>query len=229
MSATCSYSEDGTTLYCGYAEHWCETTASCNRAVYERVPAGLVARRSLHATPLARWLADGAHLEATSVPAFEDLAAELDAFGAPSVLSRAARRSADDERGHARMLHRLADRLGADVAAVRRTETAPRSPEEVAIDNAVEGCVREAYAALAAAMQAERAGSLTVRRAYRSIAADEARHALLSFATNDWLAAQLSPRARRRARPPRRDAQRGPARAPRLSPTSCAAQRRLRP
>jgi rubrerythrin len=198
LDATCAYTPDGVTLNCSYHEHFCETTASCERTVYGRVPVGLVSRRSLASSPLARWLADGAHLEAASVPAFEDLVAELDACGAPEPLVRAARSSADDETRHARSLRSLAHRLGAPVAPVTRSETGRRDPEAVAIDAAVEGCAREAYGAIGAAYQAEHARSRAVREAYRTIAADEARHALLSFRVNEWLSSSLSSAARRR-------------------------------
>lgn len=194
--ATFSYSPDGTTLSCSYDEHFCETSASCERTVYARTPSGLLARRSLASSPLTRWLADGAHLEAASVRAFEVLVAGLDAFGAPEPepLVRAARSSADDETRHARSLRRL----GAPVAPVTRTETGLRDHDSVAIDDAIEGCAREAYGALGAALQAQHARSHAVRDAYRANTADEARHALLSFRVNEWLQASLSSAARRR-------------------------------
>ncbi len=195
--ASCTYADE-TTIACVYVERACQTNTGCGTAVLGRTPSGLIAHRSLASTPLARWLADGAHLEAASVPAFEDLAAELDSFGAPMALVRRARRSADDERRHARALGTFAHRLGATVDDVRRRETDLRGPEDVAIDNAIEGCGREAYGAIGAAFQAESAASREVRRVYRRIARDEARHALLSFAANDWLRSQLSVPARRR-------------------------------
>lgn len=198
LDATCGYSPDGSTLHCSYREHFCETNASCEPTIYGRTPSGLLARRSLASSALARWLADGAHLEAASVPAFEDLVAELEAFGAPEDLVRAARRGASDERRHARALGHLAHRLGAPIAPVARTETGLRDPEAVAIDDAIEGCAREAYGAIGAAFQAQHARSHAVRHAYRAIARDEARHALLSYHVNDWLEARLSRAARRR-------------------------------
>jgi hypothetical protein len=206
VRASCSYTNDGTALFCTYTEHFCETTASCSPATYGRTPAGLISHRSNAATALARWLADGARLEAASVPAFEDLAAELSVLGAPRALIAAAHRSAADEARHARLIGGLARRVGACIAPVQRHETALRGPEPLALDNAVEGCVHEAWAALSAALQAERASSTAVRHIYRSIAADEARHALLSFAANDWLAPKLSSSARRRTEDARHEA-----------------------
>ena len=201
-TATCQYAEGS--LHCLYIDRYCETYIG-SPTVIGRIPTGLLVQRSLATSPLARWLAESAHLEAASVPAFDELAAELHSFGAPKQLVRAATRSAHDERRHARVIGRLAHRLGADVAPVRRSETALRGPDEVAHDNAVEGCVREAYGALVAAHQAENATSHAVRRAYRSIARDEARHALLSFAANDWLMPRLSIAARRRTDEARRE------------------------
>ena len=200
--ATCQYTGDW--LSCSYTDRYCQTYIG-SPSVTGRTPTGLLVQRSPATSSLARWLADCAHLEAASVPAFDELAAELHSFGAPAQLVRAATRSAHDERGHARMLGRLARRLGADVAPVRRSETELRGPDEVARDNAVEGCVREAYGAFVAAHQAENATSRVVRRAYRRIAQDEARHALLSFAANDWLTPRLSSAARRRTEEARRE------------------------
>ncbi len=198
VRARCEYFDDGASIACSYMDEFCETNASCHPAIHGRAPAGLLRPRSHRASPVARGLAEGAHLEAASVPAFEDVAAELSRFGAPAALIAAAHRSASDERRHARQLRTLAGRLGASVDPVRRAETELRGPEALAIDNAVEGCVHEAYAALAAALQAERASSAVVRGVSSRIAADEARHALLSFDMNDWLASHLSSSARRR-------------------------------
>lgn len=206
VRARCHYFDDGASIACFYAEDFCETNASCNPTTYGRAPAGLLRPRPHRASPVARWLAEGAHLEAASVPAFEDVAAELTRFGAPAALIAAAQRSASDERRHARQLRALAGRLGAPVEGVRRAEIELRDLEALALDNAIEGCVHEAYAALAAALQAERAASATARGVFSRIAADEARHALLSFDMNDWLAPHLSPSARRRAGEARRQA-----------------------
>jgi len=52
---------------------------------------------------------------------------------------------------------------------------------DVALENAVEGCVRETYGALIATRQAEAASDPVVRRAMRKIAADETAHAALSW------------------------------------------------
>jgi hypothetical protein len=62
-----------------------------------------------------------------------------------------------------------------------------------ALDNAVEGCVREAWSALACAVSARRARTSALRIAYERLAADEASHAQLAWDLHRWFMAQLSP------------------------------------
>jgi len=58
---------------------------------------------------------------------------------------------------------------------------ARRTLFEVALENAVEGCVRETYGAAVGAWQARRAPDDRVRRAFAPVVADEARHADLAW------------------------------------------------
>ena len=139
-----------------------------------------------------------AQLEAASVPAFARLARELRAHGAPETLSAEAGRARADERRHARMVAALARRFGARVPRAVVPERDVRSLEAIAIENVVEGCVREAYGALAATHQAAQATDPVVRRAMTAIAADEMRHAALSYAIDDWTRGRLTADARRR-------------------------------
>ncbi len=69
---------------------------------------------------------------------------------------------------------------------LRDVERGPvRSLLAIALENAVEGCVRETWGALLAAYQAEHAeGSL--RGMFRVIARDEAQHALLGHRVAEW-------------------------------------------
>ena len=69
-----------------------------------------------------------------------------------------------------------------------------RSSFEVARENAVEGCVRETFGALIAWQQATLARDPAVRQAMCMIAADETRHAELSWAIAGWLEPQLPAR-----------------------------------
>lgn len=177
--------------------------------VVGRRPAGLVAPTRLpDCPPAARYLAQTARLEAASVYAFLHIERELAAHGAPRRLVAAARRAAADEVRHARMTAGLARRLGA-----RRVEsphvvapTAPRDLESLLLDNAVEGCVRETFGAAVGVWQAKNAGDPHVAKAMRQIAADELRHAALSWEIAAWFEPRVEEGVRRRVRQARRAA-----------------------
>jgi hypothetical protein len=147
-----------------------------------------------------------AHLEAASVPAFERLAEELAAHGAPERLVRAARRSAAEEVRHALAMGSLARRHGAPPPEVSVAPFEPRTLEALAIENAVEGCVRETFGALLAGWQAHSAEDGAVREALGTIAPDELRHAELSWAIDAWALGRLAPEARARVEAARREA-----------------------
>ncbi|MDO9019713.1 MAG: ferritin-like domain-containing protein [Myxococcales bacterium] len=141
--------------------------------------------------PTRAFLARSAALECAAVTAFEHLAAELSAHGAPAGLRARALASADDERRHTRVMAALARRRGLDVTPVAPALPAVRPLIDVAIENAVEGCVRETYGALVAWWQAERAGDPDVAAACRAIAEDETRHAELAADVAAWIEPRL--------------------------------------
>jgi hypothetical protein len=150
---------------------------------------------------LGRFLARLAHLEAASVPAFTRLAGELAVLRAPAPLVQSARRAARDEARHARAMTALARHHGVEPPRVRLV--APRRPRTraaVALDNAVEGCVRETFGALLAAWQATHALDARIATAMSRIALDEARHAALAWSIARWLEPRLDARALRRLR-----------------------------
>ncbi|MFO0547333.1 MAG: hypothetical protein U0271_03035 [Polyangiaceae bacterium] len=170
-----------------------------------RRPPGLAARsRILHrarpradARALGRYFREVAALEAASVHAFATLRTELESAGAPSTLIEQAERARLDEIRHARVTGVLARRFGAAAARARVKTVAPRSLEEMALDNAAEGCVRETFGALVGLHQAVSASDPTVRKAMATIAADEVRHASLSWAIDAWARGVLPPSTRR--------------------------------
>jgi hypothetical protein len=139
--------------------------------------------------------AAASHLEAASVFAFAHLARELRHYHAPKKLLRAARRSRRDEIRHARMTRALARR---PVLRVEVQPMAVRDLEAIALENAIEGCVRETYGALAAWWRATHAPDRDVRDAYRKIARDETKHSALAWELDRWLSPRLSADARRR-------------------------------
>jgi hypothetical protein len=148
----------------------------------------------------AAYFARMAYDEAASVHAFLGLEADLVRIGAPPELVAAAARSARDEIRHARVMARRARSSGGDVVAprVRRRRAAARSLESIARENAVEGCVHETFGALQLRWQASHAPEPSMRRLFGRIAADETRHAALSWMIARWIEPRLDPRARKR-------------------------------
>lgn len=140
-------------------------------------------------------LATMAELEAASVPAFDRLARELAAHGGPAELVRRAGMAMRDEGRHARAIGALAAQHGATPRSISVAELPLRPLEAIAIENAVEGCVREAYGALVATYQAE-AAEPALRATFRAIARDERRHAALAEDVHAWIVGALAPASR---------------------------------
>jgi hypothetical protein len=73
-----------------------------------------------------------------------------------------------------------------------------RALDVIAIENAVEGCVRETFGALVTSYQAAHACDPEIARLMASIARDETRHAALSWAVARWARRRLGPEAQAR-------------------------------
>lgn len=174
----------------------CNSSYSCPKTtpvvVDGRRPAELALCEISGTTDVGAFFAEVMQVEAASVDAFAILAAELSAHGAPADLVAAAERAGRDEIRHARMAEALMRRFGG--AAER--PVVPRRPvrplREVALENAVEGCVREAYGAFVASWQAGASADESVRAVMRRVAADEIEHAELAFAVAAWAEPLLS-------------------------------------
>ncbi|MDY7229380.1 hypothetical protein [Hyalangium rubrum] len=188
-----------TTTYCHYY-----SPGGC--ASDGRLPEGLLEPRVEAHCALGAHFAQVAWMEAASVPAFLRLADELKAHGAPEGLVRAARRSAGDEVRHTRVAGALARRHGASVPEVELRPFSSRSLEDMVLENAREGCVRETFGAVVAAWQARHAQDAQVREELGRIAEDELRHAELAWAVDAWAAEQLTPAERQRVRTARIEA-----------------------
>ena len=176
-------------------------------AVPGRRPAGLLnVHRARTRSALGEHFARMAHMEAASVPAFEAITADLRHHRAPRHLITAAEAARRDEIGHASITASLARRFGAEPTRPEVSRPSLRSVFELALDNAVEGCVHETYAALEATHQAARATDARIAAAMRLIADDETRHAALSHSMQRWLLPQLSMRERARIERAQREA-----------------------
>jgi hypothetical protein len=166
-----------------------------------RRPAGFKAPpKRTDSTTVGAHFARAAYLERASVNAFLQLRARLASFGAPMSLRRAALRAARDERRHARVTARIARRFGGQVEPPARCQNVRLSFEELALENAVEGCVRETFGALLALHQGARAADERIARSIRRIAEDEVRHAELAWIIHGWAMPRLTPEARGRVR-----------------------------
>ena len=164
-----------------------------------RRPNGLLAQEPGEARSAeADYFTRMAHAEAASVHAFARMHEELAHFGAPRDLLSAAKRAVADEERHARIMVRRAKALGGRPIAPRVRRQPRRALESIARENAVEGCIRETYGALVLRFQAANAADPTLRRTFAQIAADETRHAALSWELASWAEAKLSSRAQAR-------------------------------
>ncbi len=172
-----------------------------------RRPVGLRAADGVACSDaLGRHFASAAHLEAASIKAFLRLREELALHGADAALQDAALVSALEEVLHTDVSTRLARRFGAAPRRPEVQELPLRSLFEVALDNAVEGCVRETFGALVAHHQALHAQDAEVREAMTRIAEDETRHAELSWAIDRWAREQLPAAEREALRAAQREA-----------------------
>ncbi|MEM9195175.1 MAG: ferritin-like domain-containing protein [Myxococcota bacterium] len=156
-----------------------------------RRPAGLVADPCLEET-VGAFFAGVAALEESAVTAFDVMIDELTTLKAPSALLAAAEAARRDEVRHTKLMTELAERYGTHPKPPTIGPTAARSPFEITLENAVEGCIRETYGALVAEYQSHTAEDPDVRTVMREIAEDERRHAELSWALAGWLEPQLT-------------------------------------
>jgi len=157
-----------------------------------RRPDGLLEPKSRRANPLADYYASIAHLEQAAVMAFDVIERELARFGAPQHLRDRARRARADEIRHAQQMAQFASCLGAQVPSTHAAPSSERSLLAAALENAVEGCVREAWGALSAHYQSATTRDPEAQRMWREIAVDETEHAELSFALHEWYLQQLT-------------------------------------
>ncbi|HWB81495.1 MAG TPA: hypothetical protein VG755_41320 [Nannocystaceae bacterium] len=194
-----SSSESGSTTGDPIVTLHCEWTNDCMPAD-GRGHAAVRSTARAHGDDVGRWVALVAHAEAASVGAFLALRHELRAHDAPQELCDRALAAARDEVGHARAMGRIAARRGIATTRARFARAQVRTLEAIAIENAVEGCVRETWCALRAMAQSTRARDPELRRTMQRIAIDETRHAELAHDLARWLEQQLDDAARDRVR-----------------------------
>jgi hypothetical protein len=184
-----------------------DLTVTCYQMCTGRRTAGFAEAGGATPRSEGERLAVMARLEAISVHAFDRLGRELTAHAAPSSLARDAGRARRDEVRHTAMTARLARRRGSTARLPDAPSPGPvRSLFEIALENAVEGCVRETYGAVTGLIEARTSRDRELRRAMGSIAADECRHAELAWAVHAWALPRLSSAERERVEVAMREA-----------------------
>lgn len=178
-------------VQCTYSHYVCSGMRSSGHCGMGRPPAGYVA--SERGGSLGDFFAHAAELEAASITAFRHLALDLVRWNAPADLVEQARAARRDEVVHARMMRDLARRHGSVPTRARRVARIERALVDIAIENAVEGCVNETYSALVATWASAHAADPIVGAAMATIAEDETRHASLAWAIHEWATTLLSP------------------------------------
>jgi hypothetical protein len=169
-------------LVCCYAAEVLDRTPNSDCMVGR--PFGTIATAPLPPDPrAAAWAQAGLH-EHASVAAFARLALELMHHGAPLDLVRAVLAAADDEVAHAQRCFALAGMAPA-LGPLPLPAIAARSLADIAADAVREGCLVETLGAYVAGVAADHADD-DARDTLAGLAADEARHAALSWRVVAW-------------------------------------------
>lgn len=160
-------------------------SVTCYTCIGGRRPAGYTVSTSVGS--VRGWFEQIADLEAASITAFAHLGEDLLALNAPVALLRAIDRAKADEVSHASTMRTFAEAAGGTAKPAKLQVRAPKSRVAIAIENVVEGCVRETFGALVADWQSRHAEHPGLRLAMRKIARDERNHAALSWTIDAWL------------------------------------------
>ena len=162
-------------------------------AVEGRVHGGIQKlTQSTGCSGLGRYFARAYHAEASAVEAFLELRKELSFHNAPTELIDRCFLAAKEEIVHAQMMAKLAEIHQGELPELSFGTFEPRALLDLALDNAVEGCIFETFSALKMLQQAQRATDPVIAQTLKSIARDEVNHAELSWAIHRHLMTELS-------------------------------------
>lgn len=160
-----------------------------------RMPAGAhIQTQEANEIPsvLGAYFSDMAAMETAAVTAFRYLTRELEAYQAPDELIQMARLAVDEEIDHAEMAGLLSQAYRTPVPEIKVDDFQLRSLFEIALENAVEGCVNETFAAACGIWQHEHAEHEAFRAVMGRVAEEESGHADLSWKIHHWVMPQLS-------------------------------------
>ncbi|WP_040849290.1 hypothetical protein [Thiofilum flexile] len=141
---------------------------------------------------LGHYFAEMASMETAAITAFRYLVRELEAYQAPAALIQMAREAVQEEIEHAEMAGLLAQAYDTSVPEVLIDDFRLRSLVDIALENAVQGCVNETYAAACGYWQAAVAEHEVFREVIAHISEEESKHATLSWAIHVWIMPQLT-------------------------------------
>ena len=116
-------------------------------------------------------------------------------------------RAAREEVMHARMMNHQCVKHDVRIPHLDESVLPKRTLCDIAIENAIEGCVHERYAALQAHHQAHHAQAEELRTVFLRIAQEETEHTALAEDLHMWLMGQLTQQERNRVQESRKDAQ----------------------
>lgn len=184
-------------LSCAAAPGESEVQITCSAIVEPfcegRFHEGVCKPSEIHAqNHTQRWLSRAAQSERASVQSFVLLAKELEAYQLPPALLQRIHKAAQEEIGHARMMYHLCAVQGATIPTMQESTLPQRSLFDIALENAVEGCVHERYAALQAHYQAQNIKNNALQPWLAQIAHEETEHTTLADELHSWIMPQLS-------------------------------------
>jgi hypothetical protein len=141
---------------------------------------------------LGDYFARAAYHDVASANAFLRLGRELEEHGAPACLVDGCVAAHRAELRHAESLGDLAEDYGVFCDGPPSLVMSVRPIVAVALENVVEGLVRETYGAVVATLRARSAGKAKIRRVMKSIARDEQVHARLAIGIAAWFSKNLT-------------------------------------
>lgn len=191
------YPKPSTLLSCDVEYTAVHSPYTCPRPVPGRKPDGLQLKNDLAAQQtsvnvLGQYLADMTAMETAAITAFYYLSRELEAYKAPAELIARARQAVLEETRHSEMAALLAASFDAQMPEVCVDDFCLRSLYDIALENAVEGCVNETFAAACGLWQSENAKLDVFREVIAHITEEEMGHAELSWEIHQWIMPQLS-------------------------------------
>ena len=142
---------------------------------------------------IGAWFARAHHAEKGSVFAFEQLRRDLIKLEAPSTLIAKIEDAIREEAEHTSMMKDFAiANKGKIMDLIFDGFLDTRSVWDIAVENLLEGCINESYAALQAFYQSRHAESEQIQGLFATIARDECKHAEIAREVHHFLLPLLS-------------------------------------